>query len=273
MITSVSMPAPIAASTPTAPPAAPPSDELPADQVRVDFTRIETPQKVVQLPVMDPAFQLTLALGFVSAALLGGFSGIVPRVGVDVVSQSGGIEIRSHHDIDIGNASQPIRGDGTVGDQCCRSSVALQESTGSLTWSETIGASGADLQVAVSGDQQILQVRGNVGEVPAQLQVEPLTGTGDELIGFHTTGQLGGRPYTLDTLIRGADGSTSPQAGSGKLLVRGHADGSTIVKDYDFSIEEREDGLSAMLHGGGMNAGVPQAVRIKLDITLPAGQA
>ncbi len=238
------------------------------DEDDIDFANLETPQKVAQLPIMDPGFQLALALGYSAALALYHLRGVIPVVALDMVSRSGGVGIRYQYSIDLANTLHPVFGQGKVAGQEAESSVEYQEQGKVFTWRESIGKLDSALEACWGELAEGPFIKGKIGEVSSELSVTPLMDGKGRLIGYNTSGLLGGEPYCVDVLLRGLD---SPERSEGEILVRGHADGDSIIKDYHLSIEAGNRDLSAAIQGAGLNAGMPQSVNIKLKVQLPEG--
>lgn len=262
-----SSPAPSLRATSTPPSEAAAERELPCDAVA--FSGIETAQDAVQLPVLDPAFQLGLAMGALSSAM-GGAGGTVPKVAIDLVSQQGGQVVRAEYRMDLGNSETPLVGQGTIGDQPLQETARLDQ--GRLIWRGEIGTQSVqELTLEVDEETETVTMRGTMGAVEADLQLSPIEAGENPFAGLRTTGTLNGERYMVDTLIDMQENQAG-RAESGLLRVRGHMNGSVIEKDYHVRVESNQNGFSLHADGGGVNAGTPQAVGINVRVLPPGAQ-
>lgn len=243
---------------------------VPPEEDALDFAVLDTPREVLQLPVMEPVFQLTLGLGVVAGALIGGMGGSVPTVHATIESFSNGNRIHAGYHLHMNEDTLALTGAGMVGENFAADYVTVGEE--GISWKGRMGAENeTDLRLTVNEETQVLNVQGIIGQVSTNLNMSAITNEAGEVTGFNTTGTLGGERYISDTLFRlpeGQEFGTFQDTQTAEVMVRGHVGGMMINKDYSVvaTTDEESQTMSVQATGSGKNAGVDQSVNINLEI-------
>lgn len=232
---------PTPSSRPASPAAAaPPTPEAPAEQ---DLVTIDTPTEVAQLPLLDPAVQLALALSLPTFAGHGVSN-------LSVATTGGDTEMWLNTRFD-GRGRALAR--GFVGLQESRSHLTLTEK--GLHWEGRFGANETSLDMVP--EEAAVRITGQIGEVPVALRIEA-----PEPDVYLTSGTLGEAEYSLKSVLK--DDS------QGFLLsARGKVGEREIKKDYRSHGSGGESGATLAFSGSGQVGEAQQTVRVYLDMVRP----
>jgi hypothetical protein len=252
-----SAPAPSKVSKPGPQPAPAPVQ----DNADVDFSNIDTPEKALQLPIMDPAYQLGLALGAVATAFGGAFGmPLGAMVGGEFSSNGETVsQTLTTIDKDLNISTFSVMGDGIETEP--QITLGLDEQA--MTYKNNFGGTKVDLTWTLNQEDESLMMTGRIGDVEADLRY---TGDADEESGLmHIEGTLGGKEYVLDTSI-----SEMPEMGEDafKMKAEGHLGGQAISKTYQAVTESSEEEMYAMieLSGQGEVAGYQQTIELMAGV-------
>ncbi len=245
------------------------ADKLDKGGVVEHPSEIRTASEAVRLPILDPAFQMGLAMGVLSA-MMGRREHLFPKVAIDVVCLQDGNLIRAKYSLDLGNPVNPLSGEGTIGEVKMKESAHLEK--GKILWKGEIGDKVTqELTLSVNEKDQTIHLQGTMGAVEADLDISPIKKNGIPFAGVRTEGTLMGDRYLADAMLD-VPGivESGPKLGTpidtGALHVRGHVNGSVIEKDYTIKVKSSLTGFTLQASGGGTNAGSPQAVGVKVRV-------
>jgi hypothetical protein len=296
MINSISFPqtAVIRSSQPQqpAPPAQEPAPQPPADGV--DFSLLDCPTKVAQLPILEPAFQLAIAGGIAGAifSAMGG-GGIAPSITVGMGSLlNEQTMIGAEYKFDLNNQQNPITSEGVIatenGETPMAGSVSFNEQTQTVEWNSTIGNNAEKLTFSLNEDQNNpgINVSGTCGSIPVNLNfglldsIEQLQNNPTQAQGYTVSGTVGDMPYKVENRVTFDESSlpTEPPAVGqeftfGTMTSRGSLGDLAISKDYTIggSVESNTS-VALYAFGEGTNAGVQQQVGAGILVeNLPEG--
>ncbi|MGE0489442.1 MAG: hypothetical protein AB7S38_09540 [Vulcanimicrobiota bacterium] len=227
-----------------------------------DTVQIGTLEEAARLPVLDPAFQMGLAVGVLSS-LMGGPREVPPKVQLDVASHQGDVAVSAHYNLDL-SAATPLTGSGQIGDQTFTETGRLQD--GKILFEGQVGQAQEALEIEIGEDERSFHISGNAGALPVDLDVQTIRNGEGAFTGISTVGLVGGQRYMVDALID-LPGSVIAGENSGAMTVRGHMNGELVHKNYRVSVRSNEDGLLVQADGQGLNAGVFQAVDVRLRVS------
>lgn len=296
MINSVSRPqTPVIRSTQSqqpAPPAQEPAPQPPADAI--DFSLLDCPTKVAQLPILEPAFQLAIAGGIAGAifSAMGGGS-IAPSITVGMGSLlNEQTMIGAEYKFDLNNQQNPITSEGVIatenGETPMAGSVSFNEQAQTVEWNSTIGNAAEKLTFRLNEDQNNpgINVSGTCGSIPVNLNfglldsLEQLQNNPTQAQGYTVSGTVGDLPYKVENRVTVDESSlpTEPPAVGqeftfGTMTSRGSLGDLAISKDYTIggSVESNTS-VALYAFGEGTNAGVNQQVGAGILVeNLPEG--
>lgn len=246
------------------------SQDEAVDEAAVDMATLDSAREVLQLPIMDPAVQLTIALGGV-AMVLASMGGGNASLAIQVATQSGGHLMTGSYGQNLENGS-PMDGQGSVNGVPLVEDITLDES--GVHYRGQYGENQMRVDYVTTEDETLI-ISGEMGGVETNIQMMPVFDAEDNVMGLHSMGLIDGKMFTQDTLFRAADGrplnlASVAEGGQfeGKIWVRGHLDGEPIRKDYEVDLDLQESQIQAFVSGGGMNAGMPQAVSAQLQFKV-----
>ncbi|MBI3924122.1 MAG: hypothetical protein HY319_01145 [Armatimonadetes bacterium] len=260
----------------------------------VDLSTIDTPQKVAQLPIFEPTFQLGIA-GAVAVAIFSAFGGgPAPAIHLGVTGLVGDNSVLGvEYSFDLNNQESPVSAQGTVFSQDGQD-VKSANITGALSfdqaaeqvgWRGQIGDAAETLTFNMVEDQANpgLRMSGSVGAVPVDVRFSILGDLehGQEGVeGYKISGTIGDLPYETESryqLRQDIDHLPEPKVGDtlevATMTTRGHLGDSEISKDYTINaVVDSETSVSLVASGEGVNAGLPQVVETALTLgDLPPG--
>jgi len=238
------------AAAPAPAPAPAPQAEGPRELL--DLSTIDTAAEAAQLPLLEPAFQLSLAAAVVQSVLGGGSD----RQEICVVNKFPGTCVDTLFTLDMKNQAAPLTVDGKFNGNPISGQATLGES---VQWSGSTGENVEDIQVGPSLDQEAVRLEGRFGTVPASLALSPIM-NGNVFEGVLTTGSLGGYDYKCETRL--ANGQALLEGGATTMSSKGSVGELPIDKSYTITTTDRV----WMFEGKGVNAGVEQDVFAALSL-------
>ncbi|MGE0490359.1 MAG: hypothetical protein AB7S38_14215 [Vulcanimicrobiota bacterium] len=254
--------APVRAHAPAAPAAAPAEDAFDP----IGLGDVDTVQKAMQLPIMDPVYQGSVGLGLVAVALGGAF-GTALNASVRGETSSDGTPAN----ITQFNAS--ARGDklgGLVGGYVAMNyfmagELSVDQGKHVATWRETFGSTDVELNFSVDEGSQQLTMDGHLGSVPAHLVYTGVqTAAGGAVI--NVEGILGGQDYKMQTSL---DTIPTDQGQSTfNISTRGNVGDLTVDKTYQGQVDIDQEGrtVGLTIDGSGQNAGHQQTVNVRAAV-------
>lgn len=224
-------------------------------------------QQAVQLPILDPAFQMALAMGAMCQAVGASAAG-PPSVTIHVASNNNGTKLEADYEVNSTLRGPLVVGTGTVGGEPVNEQATWQD--GQLIWDGKVGGSHQQLAVRINEDSQSLTLVGTLGKVGTSININPIVDAQGQFLGSRSTGHINGEPFSVDTLVKMPGGSwVSPLAEEGLLQVRGHLNGETVEKNYQVSSQPTDEGFVMNASGNGLNAGSPQSVELQIKVKDP----
>lgn len=221
-------------------------------------------QEALKLPILDPVFQLGMAMGVLSA-MMGGAGGTSPEVAIRLISRTAVEETQAEYRIDLENPDQPLTGTGTVAGKPLRETARMDQ--GRMQWQGQIGDEGVNLHLEVDEQRESMTMKGACGSADTDLTLGLLSGEGSDFQGLRTSGHLAGQPYAVDTLIKGTERGLRVGGDPSVLQVRGHMNGDVIHRDYLVTVEKAEHGYSLHATGGGFTGETLQDLEIQVQVS------
>jgi pimeloyl-ACP methyl ester carboxylesterase len=205
----------------------------------------EDVRRAVRLPLLDPAFQIGLGLGVLSA-IMGGPKENLPLVEIALSSANSQNEIHADYDIDLLRESNPVKGSGIVNGTSFAEVANLKE--GKVHWDSALNLQSSGLIMEVGEDEESVLMKGQLGGVPTDLTLAMMKDENGRMSGLSTTGTFNGEPYNvqsaidLEGLILG-----QPQHHS-NMKVTGTVNGEPVDRTYQVNVKREKDNLSLSAH-------------------------
>lgn len=220
-------------------------------------------QEALKLPILDPVFQLGMAMGVLSA-MMGGAGGTSPEVAIRLISRTAAEETHAEYRLDLDNPDRPLVGSGTIGGKPLNERAQMEQ--GRMQWQGSLGDSRVNLHLAIDEQRESMTMKGTAGTAEADLTLGLLAGQENAFEGLRTSGRVDGQPYAVDTLIKGAEGLRAGGDPS-VLQVRGHVNGEVIHRDYLVTVEKSANGYSLHATGGGFTGETLQDLEIQVEVS------
>jgi len=200
----------------------------------------EEVRRAVRLPLLDPAFQIGLGLGVLSA-IMGGPREALPLVEIALSSENSQNEIYANYDIDLLRENNPVIGSGSVNQTSFAEVANLKE--GKVVWNSALNLKSSNLIMEVGEDEQSVLMKGQLGGVPTDLTLAVIKDKMGRVSGMQTTGTFNGEPYSvnssldLEGLILGV-----PQHNS-QMRVTGNVNGEELDRTYQVNVKRNKGDL------------------------------
>lgn len=241
----------------------PPED--PRDELDpIGLGQINTVEKAMQLPIMDPAFQATLAMGIAGRALGAAFG--VP-INVSIRGSAASDQTApSISQVSLG-PNHSSHGGLVAGNYFVAGGLEVDAEAGTARWTSRFANTNVDLTFTMDQENEQLVMEGHLGSVPARL-VYTGEATEDGGAVLHADGQLGGKAYAVDTKL-----DEIPDTDSGvdvfNIVSRGTVGDLSVDKTYTGTVSADTDNMSGTLEirGEGQNAGHQQQVEIQATVS------
>ena len=205
----------------------------------------EEVKRAVRLPLLDPAFQLGLGLGVLSA-ILGGPRESLPLVEIALSSENSQNEVHADYDIDLQREQNPVIGSGSVNNTSFAEVANLKE--GKVYWNSALNLKSSGLVMEVGEDEQSVLMRGLLGGVPTDLTLSIVKDDNGQMTGMRTTGTFNQEPYDvnsaidLEGLIQGGAQHNSD------MHVTGLVNGENLARTYQVNVKRNKGDLELSAH-------------------------
>jgi hypothetical protein len=230
-------------------------------------TPITDGKQAVQLPILDPAFQLALAMGAMCQAVGNSAAG-PPTVAIHVASHQSGVTLEADYQVNSTLRGPLVTGTGQVGQEPVNETATWDGTQ--LIWDGKVGGSHQQLALRINEDDESLTLLGTLGKVGTEIKITPILNADGLFQGSRSQGHINGEPFSVDTLVKMSSGSwMSPQSQDGLLQVRGHLNGETVEKNYQVTSSPTDEGFMMSACGAGLNAGTPQEVELQIRVKDP----
>lgn len=219
--------------------------ELMSQEKSQDSAPIEkaTPQEVrraKQLPLLDPAFQMGLGLGVLSA-MMGGPAENLPLIEIGLKSRTTANTINAKYEIDMEREGAQLTGNGTVNEESFAEVASFQE--GKVHWRSAFGLQASGLTVEVGDDEKSISMKGDMAGVPTDLTMNLLFSEEGHMSGIHTTGQFNGEPYSMRSSVDMGGLLKGGPEHHGEMQVTGRVDGEDMQRKYRVNVKNDQSGL------------------------------
>ena len=210
------------------------------DPIQSGQLSAEEVKRAVRLPLLDPAFQLGLGLGVLSA-ILGGPRESLPLVEIALSSENSQNEVHADYDIDLQREQNPVIGSGSVNNTSFAEVANLKE--GKVYWNSALNLKSSGLVMEVGEDEQSVLMRGLLGGVPTDLTLSLVKNDSGQMTGMRTTGTFNHEPYDVNSSI---DLEGLIQGGAqhhSDMHVTGLVNGENLDRTYQVNVKRNKSDL------------------------------
>jgi pimeloyl-ACP methyl ester carboxylesterase len=200
----------------------------------------EEVRRAIRLPLLDPAFQIGLGLGVLSA-IMGGPKENLPLVEIALSSANSQNEIHADYDIDLLRNDNPVIGSGIVNGTSFAEVADLKE--GKVHWTSALNLESSNLIMEVQDDEQSVSMKGELGGVPTDLVLAMVKDQDGRMTGLSTTGTFNGDPYDVQSDIDLASLILGQHQHHSHMQVTGNVDGEDLNRTYEVNVKRNKDDL------------------------------
>lgn len=212
----------------------------PSDAPPVGRASPETVDQAVKLPLLDPAFQLGLGLGVMSA-IMGGPRESLPLIEIGMKSESHDNKIDANYNIDLARDSNHLQGSGLVNDEPFAEVAHFED--GKVQWTSAMGIEASGLTMEVSEEEDSILLRGEMGGVDTDLELALTRNEEGQMTGLETLGSFNGEQYAvrskldLEGLLKGGPLHHTD------MHMTGLVNGEDVERTYRVDVHKTQDGL------------------------------
>lgn len=231
MLTSISAAAPrLTPCTPSAPRPVEPEAAQP-----LDLTSIDTPQKALALPCLNPALLGVALTGAIASSMTGS-----PATAV-VSLTLGDLQGKLTYTFNGQNPQQALQVTGEIGGQAYQETWSIDQQSQKASVHGSLGENAIDL--TLSAGQKGMLLRGTLGQVG----VTQILGGESDLSSITGTGKLGSESLEHSIKLTQDDNNNYQMAVTGKLGQSTLEQSATIARDQDGQIQFNGQGKLAEL--------------------------
>lgn len=220
-------------------------------------------RRAVRLPLLDPAFQIGLGMGVLSA-LLGGPKESLPLVEVAVNSQNSQTDVHANYQIDMAREENPLRGAGSVAGNTFAEVANLRE--GTLHWDSALGLQSSGLTMEIGEDEQSILMKGRLGGVPTDLKLGLMHDDQGRISGLETVGTFNGDPYQMRSTIDLERLASGRPLHHSDMHVTGTVNGEQLDRTYQLDIHKEGGALQLRAQHGEQGVD-EQSVGVVVTVT------
>ena len=222
----------------------------------VERAGLETVKRATRLPLLDPAFQMGLSLGIISA-MMGGPKESLPLVQISMNNQSAENSLQADYEMDMALANNQLKGSGKVDGDDFAEVADFNE--GKVSWKSAVGLLASGLTLEVGEDEKSITMKGDMAGVSTDLTINLNFNEEGNMTGIHTLGRFNGEKYdvrsTIDmgTLLRGAGSGQQPHH-EGQMSVSGVVNGDQMSRNYKVDVQKQGGNLEFKAKADGTRA-------------------
>lgn len=216
-----------------------------SDPGEVERVSVEQSQRAARLPLMDPAFQMGLALGVLSS-VMGGPREVLPLIEIGLNSNTEENEVQANYNVDLAREDGQIQGSGFVDGRAFAEVADFQE--GKMHWKSALGLQSSGLIMEVGEDEKSITMKGEMGGVPTDLTINLLTNDNDRLSGLETTGHFNGENYYVKSKIDMGGLLDGGLLHHGTMDVNGTVNGEEMERRYHLDVKKKDGDLEFRAH-------------------------
>ena len=227
---------------------------------KVEKSDSKAVEKALKLPLMDPAFQLGLALGVVSA-MIGGNRAQLPLIEMQLQAESGQAPMEANYKIDLERENGQVQGSGFVDGQAFAEVADFQ--AGKMNWRSAIGLQSSGLTMQVGEDEKSIELKGDMGGVATDLSLKLLHDSDGGISGLETSGLFNGEEYKMQSKIdMGGLGLLGGK--DGMMYVDGQVNGQAMEREYQIAMNSSASGLQFQASSQGSEEGESVGVDVQV---------
>ena len=225
-----------------------PGKSEPGDMQKVST---EQSQRAARLPLLDPAFQMGLALGVLSS-MMGGSREVLPLVEIGLNSASQDREVQANYNVDLEREEGQVQGSGFVDGRAFAEVADFQE--GKMYWKSALGLQSSGLTMEVGEDEKSVTLKGEMGGVPTDLKINLLSDNGQMISGLETTGLFNGENYYVKSKVDMGNLLDGQPLHHGVMEVNGNVNGEDMERRYHVDVLKEPGGLEFRARKEAANA-------------------
>lgn len=206
----------------------------------IERVSLEEAKRATKLPLLDPAFQMGLALGVLSA-MMGGPKQNLPLIELGLNSDTSGNEVQANYNVDLARSDGQVQGSGFVDGRAFAEVADFQE--GKMYWKSALGLESSGLVMEVGEDEKSITMKGEMGGVPTDLKLELLLAESGKIAGLETTGLFNGEDYKVKSTVDMGGLLKGDVSHDGTMQVSGRVNGEDMQRSYKLDVEKNEKGL------------------------------
>jgi len=201
---------------------------------------VEQAQRATKLPLLDPAFQMGLALGVLSA-VMGGPKETLPLIEIGLKSVSDGTNVQADYNVDLARDVGQVQGSGFVDGRAFAEVADFSE--GKVNWKSALGLDASGLALEVGEDERSVTMKGELGGVPTDLKISLQVNDKGVLSGLETTGTFNGDDYRVRSTVELGELLKGGPDHNGVMHVDGKVNGEDMQRNYQVNVYKRDNGL------------------------------
>lgn len=211
----------------------------------IEKASIQETKRAAKLPLLDPAFQMGMALGVLSA-MMGGPREHLPMVEIALSSSSLDSDVQGNYNVDLAReGGNQVQGSGVVDGQPFAEVADFQQ--GKMYWKSAVGLQSSNLEIAVGDDEKSITMKGELGGVPTDLTLNLLTNDKENISGLETTGLFNGENYYLKSTID-MGSLLNGSSHDGIMTVNGMVNGEPTERNYAVDVSKGPQGIEFNAH-------------------------
>jgi pimeloyl-ACP methyl ester carboxylesterase len=203
----------------------------------IEKVSAEEAQRATKLPLLEPAFQMGLALGVISS-MMGGVKETFPLIELGLNTDSESADIQANYNVDLGRGQGQVQGSGFVDGRAFAEVADFQE--GKMYWRSALELQSSGLVMEVGENEKSVTMRGLMGGVPTDLTTNMLLNESGNFSGIETVGQFNGEPYRVNATV---DMGSLLQGHDGRMRINGNVNGEDVERNYRVDVTKNDKGL------------------------------
>lgn len=232
----------------------------------IEKASFQETKRASKLPLLDPAFQMGMALGVLSA-MMGGPREHLPMVEIALSSSSLDSDVQGNYNVDLGReGGNQVQGSGVVDGKPFAEVADFQQ--GKMYWKSAVGVQSSNLEIAVGDDEKSITMKGELGGVPTDLTLNLLTNDKDNISGLETTGLFNGEDYYLKSTID-MGSLLNGTSHDGIMTVNGMVNGEPTERNYAVDVSKGPRGIEFNAHKEAKSAN-EEAIGVSVKVIEPS---
>jgi pimeloyl-ACP methyl ester carboxylesterase len=206
----------------------------------IEKATAEEAQRATKLPLLEPAFQMGLALGVISS-MMGGVKETFPLIELGLNTDSQSANVRANYSVDLDRENGQVQGSGLVDGRAFAEVADFQE--GKMYWRSALELQSSGMVMEVGEDEKSITMKGLMGGVPTDLTINMLLNEGGKFSGLETTGQFNGEAYRVRATVDMGNLLQGGTLQNGMMHINGNVNGEDVERNYRVDVTKNDKGL------------------------------